>query len=326
MYVFGDGTCSTSDGPGGSYYYGHRYSNGRIWVEVLSEWQGITYDGAKNWSWYGHYSSDMVNTVSNLPPPADASTALFVVWACDADFVKNVEIDELGTDGTKWTNAINRSLTNHFTIITNLYAKGARTLIMPNAVNLIQVPHFSSYASGSNFIYQQTINFNGRLSTLVSNAVASLPGLTIYSPDIFSLLDTVLTNPTNYGLIKPHTYAIGDLPTSQWQLNGPGTNYVFWDDLDPTAKFHMWVADTVQRLLPPVQFTAIASVSGSNRLDVVNVPVGRNGFVEFTTNFLAWTSTSINVNTNFAVQSIFVPRPDPQQFYRVRFPFAWWWP
>ena len=30
---------------------------------------------------------------------------------------------------------MNLSLTNHFVAITNLYAKGARTLIMPNAVD-----------------------------------------------------------------------------------------------------------------------------------------------------------------------------------------------
>src|SRR4029079_14075442 len=91
LYVFGDGACSTTDGPGGSYYYGDRYSNGRIWVEVLAQWQGVSYESTNNYSWYGHYSSNMISTVSSLQPPADASNALFVVWACDADFVKFLE-------------------------------------------------------------------------------------------------------------------------------------------------------------------------------------------------------------------------------------------
>jgi len=295
-------------------------------VEVLAQWQGISYESTNNYSWYGHYSSNMISTVSSLQPPADASNALFVVWACDADFVKFLEQDNLGVNAAKWTNAINYSLTNHFSIITNLYyAKGARTLIMPNAVNLIQIPHFTASAN-SNFIRQQTINFNSLFSSLVSNAVASLPGLTVAAPDVFTLLDNVYVAPTNYGLIKPNTCVIFDLPPSQWTLNGPGTNYVFWDDFDPTAKFHMWVADTVQRLLPPVQFAGIASVSGSNRLDVINLPIGRSGVVDASTNFMSWTTSGITVDTNYAVQSIFVPKSDPQQFYRIRLPFAWTWP
>ena len=32
--------------------------------------------------------------------------------------------------------AINQSQTNHLQIITNLYAKGVRTLILPNAVDI----------------------------------------------------------------------------------------------------------------------------------------------------------------------------------------------
>jgi GDSL-like lipase/acylhydrolase family protein len=325
LYVFGDGACTTTNGPGTGPYYGKRYSNGRVWVEVLAQWQGLSYDSNKNWSFYGHYSSNMLINVNSFNAPADASTALFVVWACDADFVWNV--NNYGTNITQWTNSINRSLTNHFRIITNLYSlKGARTLIMPNAVDLTKVPFYVNYAPASKaFIRQQTTNFNARLAIVLSNAVASLPGLKIYSPDIFALLDDVVANPGQYGLQKPNTYVIADLPPSQWALNGPGTNYVYWDDLDPTAKFHMWIAEAAQRLLSPVWISDIASLGASNQLTLVNVPIGRNGMIEKTTNFVNWTFAA-GVNTNLANQSILVPVSGPQQSYRVRLPFAWTWP
>ncbi len=38
-----------------------------------------------------------------------------------------------------WNNAINSSLANHSQAISTLYAKGARTLIMPNAVDITKV-------------------------------------------------------------------------------------------------------------------------------------------------------------------------------------------
>lgn len=326
LYVFGDGVCTTTNGPGGSFYYGNRYCNGRVWVEVLAQWQGVTYESNKNWSYYGHYSSNMLQHILGVPQPSDPSNALYVVWACDADFVWNVNNYE--TNIVQWTNAIALTLANYSAMVTNLYySKGARTLILPNAVDLTEVPLYNNGAPGNKrFIRQRTIDFNTRFAPLMTDTAASLPGLTICLPDTFSLLDDVVTNPTNYGLIKPTTSVNEDLPPEQWALNGPGTNYVYWDDLDPTAKFQVSLADDVQRLLSPVQIQDIIALGASNQLDLLNVPVHRDGFVEGTTNFDDWTTVQAFSSTS-AVQSVVVPASDPvQQYYRLRFPFSWVWP
>jgi len=43
---FGDGVSTTTnkllDSP--ALYYGHRYCNGRVWIEVLAQRQGISYE------------------------------------------------------------------------------------------------------------------------------------------------------------------------------------------------------------------------------------------------------------------------------------------
>ena len=36
LYTFGDGVSTTTNGPGGVYYHGNRFTNGRVWVEVLA--------------------------------------------------------------------------------------------------------------------------------------------------------------------------------------------------------------------------------------------------------------------------------------------------
>ena len=56
LYVFGDGVCSSTDNIyGGSLYYPDTYCNGRVWVQVLAQRQGVTYDASKNLSYFGHY-------------------------------------------------------------------------------------------------------------------------------------------------------------------------------------------------------------------------------------------------------------------------------
>src|SRR5262245_37815815 len=90
LYAFGDGVSTTTNNtnPSVAYlYYGHRFCNGRVWVEVLAQRQGVAYDANKNWSYFGHYSSDLLTNLNRFTAPPDANTALFVVWVCNADFV-----------------------------------------------------------------------------------------------------------------------------------------------------------------------------------------------------------------------------------------------
>ena len=59
----------------------------------------------------------------------------------------------------------------------------------------------TSYAAADkSFIRQRVIDFNTTFTALLNQANASLPGITIYEPDFFSLLDNVLTNAAAYGL------------------------------------------------------------------------------------------------------------------------------
>ena len=86
LYVFGDGisttTNNTSDRP---FYYGKRYSNGRVWVEVLAQRQGLTYDPNKNWSYFYNSCTTMLANVTSFQAPTDVSNDLFVIWVNCAD-------------------------------------------------------------------------------------------------------------------------------------------------------------------------------------------------------------------------------------------------
>jgi outer membrane lipase/esterase len=327
LYVFGDGVSTTTNSPGGSLFYGKRYCNGRVWVEVLAQWQGVTYESNKNWSYFGHYSPNLVANVNNFAAPADANTALFVVWVNNADFVGDLNNSNFSPYTTNnisiWTNAMNLSLSNHIRALTTLYAKGARSLVMPNAVDITKTSsYFGLPTTSKTFIRQRIIDFNAAFAVALSNATLSFPALKIYAPNTFTLLDEVLAHPANYGFTNVTSDAIDDGYTS---FTGAGTNYVFWDYLHPTAKFQMILADITQQLLSPVLISQITSLPDSVRLDAVNIPIGRNGFVMGSTNYANWT-TDQSFNSTNLTQSIFIPANGPLCCYRLRFPFVWTWP
>ena len=368
LYIFGDGvsTTTTNAVAGQLPYYGLRRSNGRVWVELLAQQLSLTNNywystnssiqasytnltasttnwsySSNNWSYFGNYSSNLMTELNAFSAPANASNALFIVWVNDADFVGDMgsiyapnSQSSARTNITAWTNAINQSLSNHWQVITNLYyAKGARTLLMPDAVDITEIPEYDLDASADKaFIRQMVIDFNTNFLAMLSNAMISCPGLKIYEPDFFSLLDNILTNAAAYGLTNAlydgqSIDALEDPALSDDSVNGPGTNYIFWDATDPTAKAHAVMAGVARQLLAPVQFSQITSRNGTNQLNLANVPVGLNGVVLGSTNLALtnWTTVT-NFNSTNTAESVTVPVSGPMQFYRLYFPFSWTWP
>lgn len=265
---------------------------------------------------------------------------------------------------TQWQATNILSQANHLQIITNLYAKGVRTLILPNVVDISEIPLFDA-GSLAAVMHAGCVDYNIRFSNTISQAKALCPNLKIYAPDFFTLLNNVLTNAAAYGLTnalyKGYSIGAAEIISPLTVTNNPGTNYIYWDATDPSAKFHAVIADVVQQIISPVQIGQITALNGSNRLDVANVPVGLNGFVDTTSNLAPanWTLVQ-NITSTNTTQSIFVaqvaatnsgavvyddanqikpadsggpgllggPPPDyiALQFYRLRFPYAWSWP
>ena len=73
----------------------------------------------------------------------------------DADFIYDMQHYTPYSDSNiaAWTNAINQSISNHFTIITNLYANGVRTLVMPDAVDITEIPYYSGNSSDHKVLF-----------------------------------------------------------------------------------------------------------------------------------------------------------------------------
>jgi len=342
IFIFGDALSATADtvnpAPGGSSYYGLRWSNGRVWVEVLAQRQGLVVTNSNNYSYYDHNSAETVIDVNNFTVPPDVTNDLFIVWVCNADTFDTAQ--NLGNPSSLWSISDNiQSQINYSNIIAKLYADGVRTMILPNVVDLSEVPGFNGTSSYSPYVttmHNGCVDYNTRFSNTISQA-RSLPGLTIYAPDFFSLLNNVLTNAAYYGLTNALVggYSVDALSANGLSLgyfppaatNGFGTNFVFWDPQDPTAKFHEVIADVVQQTISPVQIAKIAPVSGSNRLDIVNYPAGLDGFVDGVTNLgqTNWTVVQ-NFSSTIVTQSVYVPLTGPRWFYRLRFTYAWSWP
>ena len=330
MYVFGDALSATtgnyygtnSSGGETQFYYGGRYCNGRVWVEVLAQRQGvgINYNSAA----FDCGSGQLLNNVLNFTISQQlAANALVVVWSDNADIFDAIKNGD-GQNPLLWTSSITLAQTDELTAITTLYAKGVRTLVMPNVVDISEVPYFSQNykASYLQFFHNECIAYNTAFSNTLALARVECPGMTIYEPDFNALLNNTLTNAASFGLTNALynglTYDALDALGYGANTNGAGDNYVFWDYLDPSAKLHEIMADETEQIIAPVRITQVALLSPlsapvyTSQLTIANVPIGLNGIVEGTTNLYqkGWSwAPVVNFASTSATQSLLVSSP-----------------
>lgn len=335
LYVFGDGVCTTTVAHASnlkSKYYENRYCNGRVWVEVLAQWQGLTFDSARNKSYFGQDSGELVTNISSFTAPPDVATALFVVWCNDADVL---EFSQVNTppyttgDLAAWTSFINQAVARHTTAVTNLYNKGVRTLVMPKAVDVTAAPYYSLSSTDKAFMRQRVIEFNAALESALVSLMASKAGLRIHRPDTFSFFDQVLATPSAYGLVNTGIDAVTNLGSPSF--TGPGASYIFWDYVHPTAKLQMHLAELSQRMISPVKVNGISHSGSTTQITIANIPLGRQGIVEGSANLQPPWAQDATFTQPFSAGGsttapISVPCTASCRFYRVSFPVVWTWP
>ena len=335
VYVLGDGVSNTNNAPtggGAANYHGNRFCNGLTFVEVLSRWQAVTFDTTKNISNFGNDSGVLITNVNNLAAPAD-SAALYIVWANNADFVDYTsEISSPYGSMPPWTTRINQSLSNHVTAITNLYNKGARKIVVPNAVDIMRTPFYNVFNSADrSFARQRIIEYNQQFKTSMTGVMVGKPGLEIILPDTFSFFEQVLANPAAYGMVNFNDLNAGGIDSEDPALNGIGAQYVFWDDYHPTAKFQMHLAAFIQQTISPVKVNSMSLSGGNLQIQVANIPLTRAGSILGSANLQPPWAVDQAINEPFVAggsttKTYTFAASGPKRFYRAAFPVVWTWP
>jgi phospholipase/lecithinase/hemolysin len=264
IVAFGDSLSDTGNdfiGSGGTSpappYYDGRFSNGPNWIDDLASKLGVTdpapsLAGGTNYAYGGATASSIYLGVPDLAQqvqqyltnsPTANPHALYTVLAGANDFFGGV------TDPSVPANAVNAALTT-------LIGAGAKNILVsdlpPQGITpLIQSEGPAAVAAIDNL----DVAFNNDLSADVAGLRAANPGVTISVLDLYSLTNTILQDPAAYGFIN----------TTDEGINAPpGANlnqYLFWDDVHPTAAAHQLIADAAFAAAPEPSTFMLASLS-----------------------------------------------------------------
>lgn len=270
VVAFGD---SLSDHGGLSYYMGiydpidkpmgvlEVWSNGNTWVEYLSDELGATLDnnaigGAMT---LGHENTGIqtasdagsfpqlglvgqVNSYVGESPYFTQSQTLFSIWIGGNDFLKFGR-GELGISDP--IVMISRAMTNIQTAITSLYNEGAVNFLVLSLPDIGSTPLYNTRSdSDIATATALTISYNTSLANLVNTLRTSLSGSTIYYFDVFTYMNSMITN----NIFTNVTGSYMELDGSgnyTGNFNGPAENYLFWDFIHPTTRAHEYVGKKV---------------------------------------------------------------------------------
>ncbi len=318
LYAFGDSLTDTGREPAEPYlHYDGRWSNGPLWVEYLSVLLGFPYNPDNNLAHSGAQTDDTLGQVNEFVPATDVGRSLFVVWAGGNDFLQ--EYDKNWFNDDSWDRQIAYSVGNLSNAVINLYSKGARTILVPNTVDVTDIP-LLNFLPGfvSDYLRGKVEQFNRELSEALASIQAAYPALVLFQFDFFGQVHVLLSHSHDYGFTEKDIDALSDVTLLDKRFDGPGANYVFWDPIHPTTKSHgiiaQWFQATVEAATPQI---AVATDGASLSLTVGNLSAGKTYLLQRSLDLVVWSDVNqFSGDASLTLSS--VTNALPQAFFRVK--------
>lgn len=265
----------------GPYYWNGRFSNGPVYAESLATGLGLpalarstagggdyAYGGAKTTGTsfptnivvqdVDDQVSQYLNTTS-----ANAST-LYVVFAGANDLI----------DGQTNMSVPVNSLAGS---IGRLITSGAREFLVPNLPPLGYTPRYNGSPTTVAQYNTRSQQFNAALATMLDGVKTSNPAVTIHRLDVSAMFSAALADPAAFGLVNVTASAApgldpGDTSYNTSLIAANANQYLFWDDLHPTATVHAILAQRALDL-----FRLPGDFNRDNVVDASDYVLWRNG-------------------------------------------------
>lgn len=320
LYAFGDSLTDTWREPAEpNLHFEGRWSNGPLWVEYLSENLGFGYNRTNNYAHSGAQTDDTWRQIlRDFVPPAEPARALYVVFAGGNDFIQTV--DENGIDNSLWNAKVADSVNNLSNAVVALYDRGARDILVPNVVDVTQIPLLNKFFSFYlDYLRDKVRQLNAQLGPALDKVAAARPDLRLYRVDFYTQVRALLKNYRAYGFTNAEEDALADLTVDK-SFDGPGRNYVFWDPIHPTTKAHAIVAEWFYETLigPQPLLTRLTPGPGSMSLTVGGAQIGRTYVVQRSGDLATWTDVQSVFAATVPPPSVTLTNDPPRGFFRLK--------
>tara|TARA_B100001113_G_C21116284_1_gene625485 strand:- start:679 stop:3201 length:2523 start_codon:yes stop_codon:yes gene_type:complete len=242
-------------------YWDNRFSNGKVWIDYVSEYYGVStsigsgsqagdnraFGGSQTGQGYSYFVLPNVGTqINNYLADVQAnipSDNIVSLWAGGNDFLY----------GTANSDTIIANVESH---IRQLVGAGANELIIPNLPPLEKTPEgLSRTQNQQNEMSSEIISYNSKLLNLITDLENEL-GVKIHHIDAWTAFNDVVQNKESLGFSNVQDAACSDssgiiisifLPIcdDSSSLVSNVDEYLFFDKAHPTRVMHKFISQFV---------------------------------------------------------------------------------
>ncbi|MFN6485834.1 MAG: SGNH/GDSL hydrolase family protein [Nostoc sp. DedQUE03] len=242
-YIFGDSLSDTGmvfRATGGIYppnptYFHGRYSNGRVWIEYLSERLHLSTEQVNNFAYGGATTGSIDNSyVPSLFQQVQSFTqrhqktnsdALYVFWAGANDYLQGVSSATVPV----------KNIMSAINLLTDI---GAQKFLVANLPDLGQLPAMKT-ATNSMSLNALTQAHNQSLRRSLKVLTQQNYHLKIATLDANSLYRDAIANPAAFGFTNVSSSCL-----SGSAICGNPDQFLFWDGIHPTTAAHRIIAES----------------------------------------------------------------------------------
>jgi outer membrane lipase/esterase len=255
-------------------YASGRYSNGPLYVETVAARYGAAVApstrGGTNYAYAGARTGAIPGLTTQSTTPSMlaqldqfmgaqrgqlSNRSLFIIDA--TTFGNNITagLPLIQATTITPTQLVTAGITDIVTMVTRLYAAGARHVVVVNAPNIGLTPlaqGIPGVGGPTGPAAQLSGGFAQNLAATLAQQSAGWPGLNLYQLDLFTLSNQITANPAAFGLSNV-TAPCFSVSGTTVNLCAQPNQYLYWDSFHPTAAASSLIAQRINALLPAPQ-------------------------------------------------------------------------
>ena len=258
----------------GPYYWNNRFSNGPVYVESLDTGLGLppivrSTAGGSNFAYGGAQTSGTGGLQGLFIKDIDEQVDQFVATRTadpNALYLVSAGANDIINGQTNVSIPVN----NLSQDLGRLVAAGARQFLVSNLPLLGYTPRFNGNPTTFAQYNALSEQFNASLAVMLDSLQTRNAALSIHRLDVATLFTQAIANPAVFGLTNVTNAAAPGLEpgTSSYDTSkiAPNANqYMFWDDLHPTATVHAELAQfALEALLLPGDFNRDGHINAAD--------------------------------------------------------------